>query len=140
MQKLAAGLAVLLLNISAALCAEENPIAVTTLLKSSTSWNASMLPAYPAGQPQITITRVVIAPGANLPVHLHHNTIAAGVLLTGELKVVTDDGATLQLVSGDAVIETLDTWHTGQNTGAVPTELLVFYAGVEGQAVSETKP
>ena len=140
MHKFAAVLVLLLLSASSAWSAEDGPITTTTLLTTTSSWDNITLPAYPAGQPQITIARVQIAPGASLPQHLHHNTIAAGVLLTGQLKVVTDSGATIELVAGDAVIETIDTWHTGQNTGMVPTELIVFYAGIEGQAVSELKP
>ena len=139
MQKIAAVLVLLLLTTPPAWSAEGG-ITATTLLTSTTSWNKTPLPAYPAGQPQISIARVEIAPGASIPDHLHHNTIAAGVLLQGQLKVVTDTGETIELVAGDAVIETIDTWHTGQNTGSVPTELIVFYAGVAGQAVSETKP
>ncbi|MES2623995.1 MAG: cupin domain-containing protein [Pseudomonadota bacterium] len=134
-------LALLLMLISfPAWSADAAAVTSTTLLTSSNSWDNTPLPAYPAGQPKITIARVQIAPGANIPAHLHHNTIAAGVLLQGQLKVVTDSGATIELVAGDAVIETIDTWHSGQNTGRVPTELIVFYAGIEGQAVSESKP
>lgn len=118
----------------------EAPITSTTLLTTTTSWNNAQLPAYPPGQPQITVARVQIEPGASLPQHMHRNTIAAGVLLQGELSVVTDSGATIELEAGDAVIETIGTWHTGRNTGSVPTELIVFYAGIEGQPVSEVKP
>lgn len=138
MRKLSS-IALAFLATSAAFSAEA-PITSTTLLTTTTSWNGTPLPAYPEGQPQVTVARVKIAPGASLPVHMHHSTIAAGVLLQGELKVMTDDGEILDLKAGDAVIETIDTWHTGQNTGTVPTELIVFYAGVEGQAVSELKP
>jgi quercetin dioxygenase-like cupin family protein len=139
MHKLAAIIAVVFLAGSAAFGADA-PITSTTLLTSITSWNNTPLPAYPEGQPQITVARVNIAPGASLPEHLHHNTIAAGVLLQGELKVMTESGATIELKAGDAVIETIDTWHTGQNTGTVPTELIVFYAGIEGQPASELRP
>lgn len=139
MRKLAAIMVLAILAASAVFSAEA-PVTSTTLLTTTTSWNNATLPAYPEGQPQVTIARVQIAPGASLPHHMHRNTIAAGVLLQGELKVVTDAGATIELKAGDAVIETIGTWHTGQNTGTVPTELIVFYAGVEGQPVSEVKP
>src|SRR5688572_16505899 len=139
MRKPAAIFALVVLAASAAFGAE-GPITSTTLLTTTTSWNGTQLGAYPEGQPQITIARVQIAPGASLPEHMHRNTIAAGVLTQGELKVVTEAGATLELKAGDAVIETIGTWHTGQNTGTVPTELIMFYAGVEGQPVSEIKP
>lgn len=139
MHKIAVVLALALLSAASAWSAESGPVTATPLLTSTTSWDGTPLPAYPAGQPQITIARVQIAPGASLPPHMHRNTIAAGVLLQGQLTVVTDSGATLELAAGDAVIETVNTWHSGRNTGFGPVELIVFYAGIQGQAITEAR-
>ncbi len=123
------------LTLSQAAAAQE-PVSVITIHSASHSWEGTPLPAYPPGQPQITMARVIIEPGAMLPVHLHHQTITAGVLLRGSLRVVTDSGESLVLEAGDAIIETQDTWHHGENPGSETAELLVFYAGVEGQPLS----
>lgn len=108
---------------------------VETLAKSSTSWDGATLPAYPAGQPEVTLLRITIPAGQKLPVHTHP-VINVGLLLKGELTVQTEDGKTLVLRAGDPIVETVDTWHHGQNTGTEPAEIVVFYAGTQGQPVT----
>lgn len=103
-------------------------VKVDVLAKTDKSWNGTLIPAYPAGQPQITIIRYQFAPGAILPVH-KHPVINAGVLLKGELSVKTDRGETLQLKAGDAIVELVDQWHEGRNNGTETAELIIVYAG-----------
>jgi len=110
-----------------------------TLARGSSSWDGQALPAYPAGTPEITVLHITIPPGTALPLH-RHPVINAGVLLKGELTVVKDDGATLRLKPGDALIELVHAWHFGRNDGAVPAEIVVFYAGTAGAPVSEYPP
>ncbi|MDK9720351.1 MAG: cupin domain-containing protein [Rhodospirillales bacterium] len=110
-------------------------VTVETLAKSSASWNGTPLPAYASGQPEVSILRIRIAPGATLPMHLHP-MINAGVLLSGELTVKTEKGDILRLKAGEAIIEVVDQWHSGVNAGKQPAEILVFYAGVAGQPLS----
>ncbi len=102
------------------------------LVRTTTSWNGALLPAYPAGQPQITILRITIPPGCELPIH-EHPVINAGVLLKGELTVRTEEGKVLRLKAGDPVVEVVNTWHYGFNPGKEPAEIIVFYAGVKGK-------
>lgn len=111
------------------------PTTVETLAKSSTSWDGATLPAYPTGQPEVTLLRITIPAGQKLPVHTHP-VINVGLLLKGELTVQTEDGKTLVLRAGDPIVETVDTWHHGQNTGTEPAEIVVFYAGTQGQPVT----
>jgi quercetin dioxygenase-like cupin family protein len=115
---------------------EDTAVQVEPLAKSVASWNGSVLPAYPTGQPEVTVLRYRIAPGARLPLH-KHPFINAAVVLTGELTVVSQNGETLQLKAGDAAIELVDQWHYGHNRGAGPVELVVFYAGIEGQPLTQ---
>lgn len=68
-----------------------------------------------------------------------HPVINAGVLLKGELTVVTEGGKTLHLKAGDALIEVVDTWHYGKNEGAEPAEIIVFYAGTEDEPITVRK-
>jgi quercetin dioxygenase-like cupin family protein len=114
-------------------------IGVSKLAQSTRSWDGKPLPAYPRGQPEITILRIAIAPGARLPTHLHP-TINAGVLIGGELKVVTQAGGTLHLKAGDPIVEVVNTWHYGINEGQVPADILVFYAGTPGRPISVPAP
>jgi len=101
------------------------------VVESSKSWNGAMLPAYPAGTPQITILKITIPPHTALKTH-KHPVINAGVVLKGELMVSTETGETRMIKAGEPIIELVDIWHYGKNDGNEPVELIVFYAGVEG--------
>lgn len=111
------------------------PIQSEVLARSTQSWDGSTLPNYPRALPEISILRIRIAPGAALPMH-KHPVINAGVLLTGQLTVVTEDGATLHLKAGEAIIELVDKWHYGRNDGDEWAEIIVFYAGVGGLPIT----
>lgn len=110
-------------------------VAVQTLAKSSSSWEQSALPEYPRGQPEITVLRITIPPHAELPMH-QHPVINAGALIKGQLTVETGSGKKLQLKTGDALIEVVDQWHRGVNDGDEPAEIVVFYAGIAGEAIT----
>jgi len=71
------------------------------LAKSTSSWDGNLLQGYPEGQPEITIIRIKIPPGASLPMH-KHPVINTGVLVKGSLTVETKDGKKLYLNEGDA--------------------------------------
>jgi len=114
---------------------QDSPIEVEPLAKSTASWNGTVLPAYPAGQPELTVLRIRIAPGARLPMH-EHPFINAAVMLAGELTVRTEAGGTLRLKRGEAIVEVVDQWHYGHNEGTEVAELIVFYAGVQGQPIT----
>ena len=103
-------------------------VTVTKLISSTNCWDGALLPAYPRQQPNITILRIRIPPGVRLHTH-KHPVINAGVLLSGQLTVVTANGATLHLVAGDPIIEVVNTMHYGINEGKTPAEIMVFYAG-----------
>ncbi len=108
-----------------------NGVTVTTLAKSSSSWDKTALPPYPKETPEITVLRITIPVGTILPWH-QHPVINAGVLLQGQLEVTTTDNKHLTLNPGDALIEVVNTWHQGKSTGTVPAEIVVFYAGTPG--------
>lgn len=101
---------------------------VDVLAKTSASWDQSRLPAYPAGTPEVTILRIKIPPGVQLPRH-RHPVINAGVLLAGELTVYADGDKILHLQAGDSIVELVNKWHFGKNEGTETAEIIVFYAG-----------
>lgn len=108
---------------------EQNGVLIDVLAKTGSSWNGSRLPAYSSGVPEITILKIIIQPGVTLPMH-KHPVINAGVLLRGELTVITDKNEMLHLKASDSIIEVVDKWHYGKNEGSEPAELIMFYAGV----------
>ncbi|WP_281560944.1 cupin domain-containing protein [Thalassomonas sp. RHCl1] len=116
----------------------QKDIQVEVLTKGSLSWDGQTLPHYPSGQPEISILKITIAPNTRLPLH-QHGVINAGVLLKGELTVITEKGETLQLKTGDPIVEVIGKWHYGVNQGNSPAEIMVFYAGIQGMANTITQ-
>jgi quercetin dioxygenase-like cupin family protein len=112
---------------------------VKELVKTSQSWNGEFLPAYPEGQPEITILRISIPAGTQLDTH-SHPVINAGVLISGQLTVVTTAGKTMNLKAGDPIVEVVNTLHYGINQGKVPAEIIVFYAGVIDKPITVVEP
>ena len=109
------------------------------LAKTSQSWNGASLPVYPSGQPMVTILRISIPAGAQLDIH-SHPVINAGVLISGELTVLTKDGKTLYLKAGDPIVEVVNTLHYGINQGKVTAEIVVFYAGTVDMPITVVEP
>jgi quercetin dioxygenase-like cupin family protein len=114
-------------------------LVVQELVKSTRSWDGAVLPAYPQGQPEVTILRIRVPAGARLETH-RHPVINAGVLLSGQLTVVTADGRMLQLKAGDPIVEVVHTLHHGVNRGTTPAEIIVVYAGAVGVPITVVPP
>jgi len=117
---------------------EASPV-VKELVKTAQSWDGDFLPAYPQGQPEVTMLRISIPTGTRLDTH-RHPVINAGVLISGQLTVVTTDGKTLHLKAGDPIVEVVNTLHYGINQGKVPAEIIVFYAGVTDTPITVAEP
>jgi len=114
---------------------ESTKIEVAKLIESSNSWTGDSLPAYPTGKPKITILRITIPPHMELKVH-KHLVINAGILLKGQLTVISERQDTLHLKAGDPIVELVNIWHRGKNEGNEPAEIVVFYAGTEGTPIT----
>jgi quercetin dioxygenase-like cupin family protein len=130
------GLTLLLSNNLWAL--DKKPLKVDVLAKTNKSWDGAILPSYPQGKPEITILRIIIPPGTTLPLH-KHPVINAGVVIKGELTVITEEKKTLYLKAGDSIVEVVNTWHFGKNEGKEPVDIIVFYAGTENSQVTIKK-
>jgi len=139
MRKIFFALCLILLLCTPVAAEETKAVTANVLVKTGTSWDGRELPGYAIGKPEITILRIAIAPGSRLPRH-SHPVINAGVLLKGELTVVTDEGRTLHLKAGDPIVEVVNTWHYGENKGSEPAEIIVFYAGTEGKPITLYAP
>jgi quercetin dioxygenase-like cupin family protein len=113
----------------------QEKVTAKILTKSTHSWDGNPLSAYPQGQPQVTILRIRIPAGATLPLHTHP-VINAGVLISGELTVMTKTGKILQLKAGDPIVEVVNTWHYGKNQGSEPADIIVFYAGTKDASIT----
>jgi len=117
---------------------DSNAVSADVLVKTIHSWNGDTLPNYPKGQPEVTILKISIPPKTKLPLH-QHPVINAGVLIKGELTVVTEDGKILHLIAGDPIVEVMNTWHFGENIGNEAAEIIVFYVGVQDEPITIKK-
>ena len=138
MRKYFCALLVVAMALQGAFAVESKGVSVDVLAKSTLSWDGSAMPEYPKGTPEVSVLKIVIPPHTTLPMH-KHPLINAGILLEGELTVITEAKKTLHLKAGEALIEVVNTWHYGINEGETPAVIVVFYAGVQGQALSIAK-
>lgn len=109
----------------------------TTLLKTTRSWDGTPYPAYPAGQPQVTVLRIVIPPHSTLAWH-HHPVINAAYVLEGALTVekrAQGAGSACSLAQGEVLPELVGQVHRGY-TGEQAATLIVFYAGSAGADIT----
>ncbi|PSU44903.1 cupin domain-containing protein [Photobacterium frigidiphilum] len=111
-----------------------NAATSTDLVKSTTTWDGHKLPPYSLVQPEVTIKEIIIEPGEKLPWH-QHPVINAGVLISGELTVHTEEKS-LKMKAGDSLVELVNTSHYGENTGKVPAKIIVFYLSEKNQKVT----
>jgi quercetin dioxygenase-like cupin family protein len=79
----------------------------------------------PDKNPQVVVTRLEIAPGARLARHKHPFARYAYVL-QGEVTIEYEGGRRQTFHAGEFIVEAIDVWHFGTNTGAVPLQLLVI--------------
>lgn len=118
--------------------ADSEGINVEILDKTSRSWDGTHLPAYRAGTPEVSIAKIIIAPGTIVPFH-KHPMINVGYLLKGQLTITSEHGDEFRLETGETLVEVVNEWHYGENKGDEPVELIVFYAGIVGDELSIKK-
>ncbi|NIG20659.1 cupin domain-containing protein [Pantoea sp. Al-1710] len=109
------------------------------ILQSGTAWNKQPYEAYSKGKPLISVMRMSLPPDSELPWHTHAMPNTAYVL-SGQLTIEDmNTGATYRVNAGEAINETVNSAHRGY-TSEQGAELVIFYAGVESQELSEPLP
>jgi quercetin dioxygenase-like cupin family protein len=120
--------------------AEKQPgIESQTLLHSSSAWDGIAYDAYAKGAPELSVLKITIPPNTTMKWHTHPMPNAA-YIVSGAITVQEASGnKTRHFVAGQVLPETVNTVHRGV-TGDEPVVLIVFYAGVKGMPLSESKP
>lgn len=113
------------------------PVDAQVLLRASNAWDGSPYTRYATGQPELSLLKIRIAADTTLDWH-RHPAPNAGYLLKGDLTVETREGRQIHLRAGDTLAEVVDRVHRGRS-GSQGAELIVFYAGTPGQALSEVE-
>jgi len=107
-----------------------------TLLRTSSSWDGEPYKSYPSGQPELSVLKITVAPHTQLEWHSHPMPSAA-YIVSGELTVERrKDGKKQRFAAGQAVSETVDTFHRGV-AGNEPVVLIMFYAGSPGVPLTQ---
>ncbi len=110
-------------------------VEVDELAKSTASWNGTSLPDFGAGETEVTVLHITVAPDTRLPLHIHP-VINVAYMLSGELTVVSEAGGRKTIRGGDALIELVDQQHYGINESSEPAELVVVYFGKQGLPIT----
>ena len=76
--------------------------AITRVVETGASWDGVPLSPYPEGAPRVTVLRATVPPHTTLAMHTHA-LVNAGVILRGELTVISETGAERTFRTGERV-------------------------------------
>ncbi len=108
------------------------PVTVRPVLSTTTTASGQPI-VLPQKNAQVIVSTYEIAPGAVLPVHKHPFPRYA-LVQAGLLRVTNaDTGKSDDYKPGDFIVEVVDQWHYGSNTGADTVKLLVIDMVEKGQ-------
>ena len=133
---LVATFAITLVQKAAAQGNQEPEVQTQILLSASSSWDGEPYQSYPSGQPELSVLKITLASHTQLEWHSHRMPSAA-YIVAGELTLERKrDGKKQRFTAGQAVSETIDTFHRGV-AGNDPVVLIVFYAGRLGMPLTQ---
>lgn len=109
-----------------------------TVIQTTTHWDKQPIKPIHINQPQVSMLKITIPVGEKLPVH-KHPVLNVGYLTKGELTVYSEKGDVLVLKQGNPIVELVDIWHYGVNTGTEDAEIVVTYVGNKNDALTVIK-
>jgi quercetin dioxygenase-like cupin family protein len=89
------------------------------------------------GTPEIVSVIGTLQPGGRTARHQHPIPVYVYVL-EGELQVQTEGKEPRIYKTGEAFLESVNTWHQAFNKGSIPTRILVVFVGEEGKPSTVT--
>ena len=108
------------------------------LLKTTSTWDNAEYQKLKIKKPEVTVLKIIINVGEELPMH-KHDLVNIAYVKQGTLTVITDDNKEITLNEGEVLPELIGKYHYGKNTGNEPVELIVFYLGQKGTPLSVDK-
>jgi len=109
-----------------------------TILKTTSTWDNVEYKRLKIKKPEVTVLKIIIDIGEQLPMH-KHDLVNVAYVKKGTLTVVTDKNEEITLHEGESLPELVGKYHYGKNTGNEPVELIVFYIGEKGTPLSVNK-
>ncbi|MDE5806807.1 MAG: cupin domain-containing protein [Muribaculaceae bacterium] len=114
---------------------ENTGIKSEKIIETSEAWDGSPLPAYPKESPVISIYKYTFPPHTVTNPH-YHKVINCGIVLSGTLTIVCQDGSFHDFHAGEPLVETDGEIHHGENRGDTDAVVIMFYAGDESTPLS----
>lgn len=111
----------------------------TELIRTSQSWDGVQLPDYLQGRPELVAVKYEFPAGQKLGWH-HHPVMNYGILVQGELTIISLDGKEKVVHEGEAIVEMVNTIHHGENRGTKAVILYMFYLSQKGVPLSVQHP
>ena len=108
------------------------------LLKTTSTWDNVEYKKLKIKKPEVTVLKIIINVGEELPMH-KHDMVNIAYVKKGTLTVITDDNKEITLKAGEVLPELIGKYHYGKNTGNELVELVVFYIGQKGTPLSVNK-
>ena len=108
------------------------------LLKTTSTWDSAEYQKLKIKKPEVTVLKIIINVGEELPMH-KHDLVNIAYVKKGTLTVITDENKEITLHEGECLPELVGKYHYGKNTGNEPVELVVFYLGEKGTPLSVNK-
>lgn len=114
-------------------------VKIKQILKTSESWSGSPLPGFNSGVTEFKVMHYTIPPGGKTTIHVHPLN-GAGYMLSGELTMFSTEDPhgsfenpkqvrKIKLKAGDALAESVNIWHYGENRGKNLVQFIVVFAG-----------
>ena len=114
-------------------------VQTTELIRTTKSWDGMELPEYLQGRPELVAMKYEIPAGQKLTWH-NHPVMNHGILVQGELTIVSLEGTEKVVHEGEAIVEMVGTIHHGENRGTKPVILYMFYLSQPGLPLSVPHP
>jgi len=108
------------------------------LLQTTSTWDNAEYKKLKIKKPEVTVLKIIINSGEELPIH-KHDLINIAYVKKGTLTVITDENKKITLHEGEVLPELIGKYHYGKNAGKDPVELVVFYIGEKGTPLSVNK-
>ena len=105
------------------------------LIRTSQSWDGVELPDYLQGRPEIVGIKYEIPAGQKLGMHFHP-VMNFGILVQGDLTIISEAGLEKTVHEGETVVEMVGTVHHGENRGTKPVVLYMFYLSQKDMPLS----
>ena len=105
------------------------------LLQTTSTWDNAKYEKLKIKNPEVTVLKICIGVGEELPMH-KHDLVNIAYVKKGTLTVITDKNEQITLHEGECLPELVGKYHYGKNTGKDTVELIVFYLGEKNTPLS----